>query len=161
MEILAHVTGVVPRLHGRPTTPAPSPKHTHTHAHAHTPFCPSAPSLQKQHAPFAFALARLTTASNVQTPPLYHLGNITTPTALFFGADDYLGDPKDVQRIIDEMRPGVIVSAQEQSNFAHLDYTWGVDAHTYVYSGVVSLMAKYNPLPGAAPAPASGPVAAE
>lgn len=100
----------------------------------------------------AFQMYDYGTSGNMQhygqaTPPLYHLNNITTPTALFFGADDYLGDPKDVQRIIDETRPGVIVSAQEQGNFAHLDYTWGVDAHTYVYSGVLDLMAKYNPLP--------------
>jgi hypothetical protein len=39
-----------------------------------------------------------------------------------------------------------------QTNFAHLDYTWGEDAHTFVYSGVVQQLAKYNPVKGAAAA---------
>jgi len=82
-----------------------------------------------------------------KTPPLYHLANITTPTALFFGKDDYLGDPTDVQRILEETKPGVVVYSAMQNNFAHLDYTWGVDAHQYVYAGVVNIMQHYNPLP--------------
>ncbi len=48
-----------------------------------------------------------------QTPPLYHLDKITTPIALFYGGEDYLGDPTDVQRIIDETNPGVVVFAAE------------------------------------------------
>ena len=74
--------------------------------------------------------------------------------ALFFGQDDYLGDPTDVQRILEETKPGVVVYSAQQQSFAHLDYTWGEDAHTYVYANVVNLLAHYNPLPHAATVPA-------
>ncbi len=51
-----------------------------------------------------------------------------------------------MQRIIDEVRPGTIASAQQIPTYAHLDFTWGVDAHQLVYANVVQLLQKYNPL---------------
>jgi len=83
---------------------------------------------------------------NQKTPPVYHLANITTPTALFFGDEDYLADVKDVQRILEETKPGVIVYTSQLPTFAHLDYTWAVNANTMVYADLVTLLGKYNPL---------------
>ncbi|CAE7494966.1 LIPK, partial [Symbiodinium microadriaticum] len=38
----------------------------------------------------------------VGVPPLYDLSKLSVPTALFAGQHDYLGDPTDVQKILDE-----------------------------------------------------------
>lgn len=66
--------------------------------------------------------------------------------ALFYGDDDYLADPTDVQRILDETKPGVVVYTSQIPDYAHLDFTWGVNANTVVYANVVSVLGKYNPL---------------
>ncbi len=54
-------------------------------------------------------------------PPAYNISAFDIPTALFYGADDWLADPKDVEWII-QNAPNLIY-AKEIPNFAHLDYT--------------------------------------
>lgn len=81
-----------------------------------------------------------------KTPPQYPLNAIKVPIGLFYGDDDYLADPKDVQRIIDETAAGVVVYASQVADFAHMDFTWGEDANTQVYANVMALINKYNPL---------------
>lgn len=77
---------------------------------------------------------------NQKTPPAYDLGNITVPTALFSGSNDDLADPKDVQVLIDQLPDSTVVAAQQINGFAHLDFVWGMDAHSLVYAPLIKLM---------------------
>lgn len=76
-------------------------------------------------------------------PPLYDLGNLRVPTALFAGGHDYLADPKDVQKILNEAPADKIVLFDEVETYAHLDYTWGYDANVNVYAKVLDVIAQY------------------
>jgi lysosomal acid lipase/cholesteryl ester hydrolase len=76
-------------------------------------------------------------------PPLYDLSKLSIPTALFAGGHDYLADPKDVQKIVNEAPSDMIVLFDEVESYAHLDYTWGFDANVYVYAKVLDVISKY------------------
>lgn len=77
------------------------------------------------------------------TPPMYELGKLRVTTALFSGGHDYLADPMDVRRILDEAPPDKIVSFDETDTFAHLDFTWGYDANVHVYRKVLNVLKEY------------------
>jgi hypothetical protein len=68
----------------------------------------------------------------------YHAHQI--PTALFFGDHDYLADATDVQRLLAELPADKIVHTKQSSTYAHLDYTWAVNANTEVYSDILALL---------------------
>ena len=76
-------------------------------------------------------------------PPLYDLGKLSIPTALFAGGHDYLADPTDVQKIVNEAPEDMIVLFDEVDTYAHLDYTWGYDANSYVYAKVLDVIGEY------------------
>jgi len=76
-------------------------------------------------------------------PPAYNLGNVTVPMALISGGRDTLGDPTDVARLINELPPNLIVYQEEIDYYAHLDFTWGLDAGTTVYQTVLELLEQY------------------
>jgi len=68
-------------------------------------------------------------------PPSYNLSQLSVPTALFYGSHDYLADEEDVNKIIAEAGPsGNLVHVEEVDSFAHLDFTWAVDANVKVIS---------------------------
>jgi len=77
-------------------------------------------------------------------PPQYNLSAVHVPTALFYGDHDWLADPKDVQQLISELPAETIVYQDEQTDYAHLDYTWAYGAGTRIYSTVVNLVNQYN-----------------
>jgi pimeloyl-ACP methyl ester carboxylesterase len=76
----------------------------------------------------------------VTTPPLYDLSQLSVPTALFSGSHDYLGDPKDVEKIVKEAPASMIVHQDVQEDYAHLDFVWAPNANTRIYNQVVSLL---------------------
>jgi len=72
-----------------------------------------------------------------KTPPSYSVTNFSVPTYLYYGSNDLLADPTDVQRIISDMPKDVLMSAKEIDGYAHLDFTWAQDANTIIYSDVI------------------------
>lgn len=78
-----------------------------------------------------------------KTPPGYALGNVTVPTALYFGDKDALADPQDVQQLIDDLPKSTLISATQWKGAAHLDFTWGKDANVNVYKPLIAQMAKF------------------
>lgn len=90
------------------------------------------------------------------TPPKYNLTRVNVPTALYYGeywnfsffnfqgGEDILADPADVIRLLGGLRPEIVVGQSYQASFAHLDYTWGVDANELVYKDALRMIAKYN-----------------
>jgi len=76
------------------------------------------------------------------TPPAYYLSNITTPIALFSGSLDALADPTDVQRLINELPPSTITFSRNDPDYAHMDFSWGLDASTRIYPIIAQLLKK-------------------
>lgn len=75
------------------------------------------------------------------TPPDYRLQDIKTPVVLYAGADDYLADPKDVDTLTESLAPGILVKRLDIPSYAHLDFTWAVDAATVVYADLLKVIA--------------------
>jgi len=80
----------------------------------------------------------------VSEPPLYDLGRLAVPTALFYGQHDYLADSDDVARLMSEVPVDKVVLTDFQDDFAHLDYTWAYDANVRIYGTVSSLLTQYK-----------------
>lgn len=74
----------------------------------------------------------------VDAPPLYNLGNIPSSfkIGLFTGGRDYLADPTDVQRLIAELPTDSVVTILDLPTYAHLDFTWAVNAGEMLYPSV-------------------------
>ncbi len=82
---------------------------------------------------------------NASSPPVYDLSQIPADfhIALFHGSLDYLADPDDVSRLINELPVGAVVFDSLQLSYAHLDYTWGYNANKLVYRDAVRLLKEY------------------
>lgn len=80
------------------------------------------------------------------TPPQYDLTSIphTFKIALFSGNHDYLADPTDVKRMVEEIPSESVVHHDIQDTYAHLDYTWAYDANDLIYNQVTDLLLQYK-----------------
>jgi len=69
-------------------------------------------------------------------PPMYDLGAVTTPVALYWSDNDYFAMPGDILDTIMGL-PNIVSGMNhnvEFELFTHLDFLWGIDADRYVYS---------------------------
>jgi len=80
------------------------------------------------------------------TPPLYSPQNMNSPPVAFFtGSLDDLADPADVQILLNDLPSGnKPVLVHNEPTYEHLDFTWGIDAHTKIYPSVIQLAQKYS-----------------
>jgi pimeloyl-ACP methyl ester carboxylesterase len=76
------------------------------------------------------------------TPPLYNLGNIRAKTAVFFGIEDRLGDPRDGAWMIGQMNPQYLVYQRLDVPAGHMTFVWGLD--TSYFDDVIALANKYS-----------------
>jgi pimeloyl-ACP methyl ester carboxylesterase len=90
-------------------------------------------------------------------PPLYDLSSVHVPVALYYGGNDWLADPYDVEWIKPQL-PNLIYSlevhvslgqrslslltatAAQIEEFEHLDFLWATNAVTQVYNQIIALM---------------------
>jgi pimeloyl-ACP methyl ester carboxylesterase len=79
----------------------------------------------------------------MKDPPQYDLSKLNVPTVLYSGTNDWLADPKDVARLVSEMNPEYLVDHIVVDGYAHLDFVWGMHAHTLVYDDLVQRIQKY------------------
>ena len=83
------------------------------------------------HTPFLFH------PSTQPHPPPYNVTELTVKTALFTGGQDWLADPTDVANLIPKIKD-VIFYHKNISYYDHLDFIWGLDAATQVYSEIIT-----------------------
>lgn len=55
-------------------------------------------------------------------PPYYYLANVTVPTALYSGTNDYLADPDDVKTLVKQLPNSTLIEHVVIDGFAHLDF---------------------------------------
>jgi len=81
---------------------------------------------------------------NTTVPPDYDLSKITTKLAVFTGTNDALATPKDTARTLSELSSDVLVFSNNQDEYQHLDFTWGMDDHVKIFPSILDLLAQYN-----------------
>lgn len=77
------------------------------------------------------------------TPPKYNLGNVTAPTAFFYGANDWLADPTDALLAAPKVGNLVNLTCVNFSQWNHIDFLWGIDAKELLYLPTLDLLRKY------------------
>lgn len=75
-------------------------------------------------------------------PPKYCLERVKVPVAVFYSENDFLTDPADVQRLIEKFPNVVLKHKIEYSKFNHIDYLWGRDAKTLLYTHIIDFIRK-------------------
>jgi len=80
-----------------------------------------------------------------ETPPDYDLTKVTVPVALYWSEADWLAQPADVIKILTKL-PNIFANYEvPYEGWAHLDFTYGIDANKYVYEEVMKNMEKALP----------------
>uniref|UniRef100_A0A8C3TJ48 Lipase n=1 Tax=Chelydra serpentina TaxID=8475 RepID=A0A8C3TJ48_CHESE len=84
---------------------------------------------------------RLTFFVFQSVPPVYKIEDMTVPTAVWSGGEDWMVDPKDIDMLLPRITN--LVYHKNVSDWNHWDFTWGLDAAKRVYSEIIALMGKY------------------
>uniref|UniRef100_A0A2K6G090 Lipase n=2 Tax=Propithecus coquereli TaxID=379532 RepID=A0A2K6G090_PROCO len=78
---------------------------------------------------------------NQSRPPLYDLSAMKVPTAIWAGGQDVLVTPRDVARILPQIRNLRYFKLFQDWN--HIDFVWGLDAPRRMYTEIIALMKAY------------------
>lgn len=82
--------------------------------------------------------------SGLTRPPEYDLRRADFPSALFWGANDWVATPADVAWLARRL-PRVVSSRRvAHPGFNHLDFLWAKDANVLVYEDVVRLVGEFS-----------------
>jgi lysosomal acid lipase/cholesteryl ester hydrolase len=73
-----------------------------------------------------------------KTPPLYDVTKMETPTALYWGAQDYLADPTDVAALVPLIKNKIATVYLQ--DFNHMDFIWGLRAPSEIYQLILNSM---------------------
>lgn len=71
-------------------------------------------------------------------PPVYHVSHIKCPIALFYGGSDSL---PNTNALLEDLKP---VYVNKFSEYEHLCFMWGKDAHKTVFVEIIDLLEKYK-----------------
>lgn len=75
------------------------------------------------------------------TAPCYDLDKIhAPPIAIFYGTNDILADPRDVEELIRTLPPQTVIFSKKIPDYEHIDFTWGTHANTRVYNDILHLL---------------------
>ncbi|TMW54873.1 hypothetical protein DOY81_000106 [Sarcophaga bullata] len=77
-------------------------------------------------------------------PPDYKLKNAWAPIMLYYGANDWMCDVRDVLKLRDQLPNMKLDYLVPFKNWAHLDFIWGTEAKKYVYDKVLEQMKLYE-----------------
>lgn len=80
-----------------------------------------------------------------EIPSDFDLSKITTPISLHFSPTDKLVSPFDIQMLIPKLSNShVYVHNINDKEFNHVDYLWGIDAASLIYSKIIQFFKKYQ-----------------
>lgn len=89
-------------------------------------------------------------AGNLRTyaqrePPEYNLSRLAVPTALFVAEDDALANRKDVDHLVQVLRPmGYLRFFRRYKNFTHVTWTLGAAEAGFYVADVLSVLREYH-----------------
>ncbi|KAF1504140.1 Lipase member M, partial [Megadyptes antipodes antipodes] len=79
---------------------------------------------------------------NQATPPVYRIEDMTVPTALWSGGEDWVNPPLETKRLLPRITN--LVRHEHFPDWNHFDHHWGWDAPQRMYRQMVALM-EQNP----------------
>ncbi len=79
---------------------------------------------------------------NQTTPPLYDITLVKVPVALYWGQNDWLADPDDVQHLRKNL-PNIVDDLNIEI-YDHLDFIWALDVKEKLYDRMMKLMLNYE-----------------
>uniref|UniRef100_A0A6P4FA12 Lipase 3-like n=1 Tax=Drosophila rhopaloa TaxID=1041015 RepID=A0A6P4FA12_DRORH len=80
-------------------------------------------------------------------PPSYKLENVRTKVALYYGNNDWLAPPEDVELLYQRLPYVVDKYVVPNKDFNHLDLIWGIDAKTLLWDRMIQVMKSQEPYP--------------
>jgi pimeloyl-ACP methyl ester carboxylesterase len=71
--------------------------------------------------------------------PAYPLSSIpkSLPIAVFYGVEDKLADPVDVEKLLESLPEGSVVFRKYVLGYEHIDFTWAHNADEFVYNDIL------------------------
>ncbi|XP_033005112.1 putative lysosomal acid lipase/cholesteryl ester hydrolase [Lacerta agilis] len=79
---------------------------------------------------------------NQETAPSYDIKQMTVPTALWSGGNDWASTPKDSALLLPQVSN--LVYHKFIPDWAHLDFIWGFDAPQHLYKEIIEFMQNYQ-----------------
>ncbi|CAD6196062.1 unnamed protein product [Caenorhabditis auriculariae] len=74
-------------------------------------------------------------------PPSYDFTTVQNPIYLYWGDEDWLADPTDIQNyLFTHLNPSTIVQNNKLTDYNHLDFIWGLRAPNDIYHPIIKIV---------------------